>query len=133
MPAGIVEPSPRTSASGLGDSELGSELQHAEELTKSGSPDRENEIEDELEKRVVRTSFAAAPGSSPGTPGNTQVTSDVAVRVLENVAKGEPPFKPELGKGGASWFVTEGNPYTGVDPAKNISVEVEIAKSSKPV
>lgn len=133
LPAGVVDPSARPPAASLGDSELGSELQHAEELTKSGSPDRENEIEDELEKRVVRTSFATAPGSSPGTPGNTQVTSDVAVQILENVAKGEPPFKPELGKGGASWFVTEGNPYTGIDPAKNISIEVEIAKSSKPV
>jgi hypothetical protein len=133
LPAGVVDPSPRPAAASLGDSELGSELQHAEELTKSGSPDRENELEDELEKRVVRTSFATAPGSSPGTPGNTQVTSDVAVQILDNVAKGEPPFKPELGKGGASWFVTEGNPYTGIDPAKNISIEVEIAKSAKPV
>jgi hypothetical protein len=133
LPAGVVDPSPRPPAATLGDSELGSELQHAGELTKSGIPDRENEIEDELEKRVVRTSFATAPGSSPGTPGNTNVTSDVAVQILENVAKGEPPFKPELGKGGASWFVTEGNPYTGIDPAKNIFIEVEIAKSSKPV
>jgi hypothetical protein len=61
------------------------------------------------------------------------VTADVAVQVLDNVAKGQPPFKPELGKGGASWFVTEGNPYTGVDPAKNVSIDVEVAKSSKPV
>jgi len=29
--------------------------------------------------------------------------------------------------------VTEGNPYTGIDPAKNISIDVEVAKSSKPV
>jgi hypothetical protein len=133
LPAGVVDPSPRPAAASLGDYELGSELEHAEELAKSGSPDRENEIEDELEKRVVRTSFATAPGGSPGTPGNTQVTSDVAVQILENVAKGEPPFKPELGKGGASWFVTEGNPYTSIDPAKNVSIDVEIAKSSKPV
>jgi hypothetical protein len=79
LPAGVVDPSPRPPAATLGDSQLGSELQHAEELTKSGSPDREKEIEEELEKRVVRTSFATAPGGSPGTPGNTQVTSDVAM------------------------------------------------------
>lgn len=69
LPGGVVDPSPRPPAEGLGDAELGSELQHAEELTKSGSPDRENEIEGEIERRVVRTSFQTAPEAPQGHPG----------------------------------------------------------------
>ncbi|HET9624918.1 MAG TPA: hypothetical protein VFP84_26300 [Kofleriaceae bacterium] len=119
-------------ASTLRDGELGAALHDAASHRKPGREAREREIEDEIADRVIRVVGIDKP-DVPGAPGHTKVTPDVAVRILENLGKGEPPFKPELGKGGASWFVVEGNPYTGIEPAKNTPVEVEIAKSAKPV
>ena len=69
---------------------------------------------------------ALPKGASPTRAANTNVSPDVALKIIENHAKGEHPFKPELGKGGASWFVTEGAPYTGIDPSKSIEVPVEL-------
>ncbi|HEX3043668.1 MAG TPA: DUF4157 domain-containing protein [Bacillota bacterium] len=66
-------------------------------------------------------------------PGTTKVTPEVAFNILENLSKNQPPFKPELGKGGCSWFVTEGNPYTSVNPAKNIDIPVELNRTSQPI
>lgn len=133
LPGGVVDTTaPRRPVAELSDGDLGSEYADAEQLALSGLPERKQEIEDEIEKR---TGFGTAvpQGVSPGMPANTAVTPNVALKILENVSKGEPPFKPELGKGGASWFVTEGNPFTGIDPAKNIPVDVEIPKGQKPV
>jgi hypothetical protein len=61
------------------------------------------------------------------------VTPEVAAQILENMAKNQPPFKPELGKGGCSWFISEGNPYTGIDPVKNVDLPVEINRTANPV
>lgn len=66
-------------------------------------------------------------------PGTTKVTPEVAFNILENMSKNEPPFKPELGKGGCSWFITEGSPYTSVEPVKSIDIPVELKRTSKPV
>ena len=46
--------------------------------------------------------------------------------MIENMIRGQPAFKPELGVGGASWFVTEGTPYTGVGAANVVPVQVEL-------
>jgi len=71
----------------------------------------------------------------PVTPANTAVTPEVAAQILDNVSHGLPPFKPELGRVGAvSWFVSEGNPFTGTGPEKNVILPVEVTNTSgKPV
>jgi hypothetical protein len=79
------------------------------------------------------------PGLSPPqrsgvlAPGGTQVSPQVAIEILGNLSRGAPPFKPEMGKAGCSWFVSEGNPFVGIDPAKNVSLPVEIARPNEPV
>ncbi len=95
-----------------------------------GDTERLARVEDEMDQRANgpngwgMTAFGKPP--AVGTAGQTAVTPDVAVKILENYGKGEPPFKPELGKGGASWFVTEGNPYTGIGGDKTVSVSAEL-------
>lgn len=67
-------------------------------------------------------------GSSPGAPGNGAVTPQVAAELLRNMTEGRPPFRPELGKvGPVSWFVTDGNPYTGTGTDKSVAVPVEVS------
>jgi hypothetical protein len=112
LPAGVVDPTPRPPANTLPDLQLGSELAHAEQLALSGSPDRQREVEDEIERRIPGI-LVDAPGGAPTTPANTNVTPEVAVSILDNVSRGQPPFKPELGKGGASWFVSDGQSVHG--------------------
>ncbi len=90
--------------------------------------------DDEAMLRLVDPTAAAGPGQSPAlAPGATKVSPEVAAKILENMAAGQPPFKPELGKGGCSWFVSEGNPYTGIDPVKNVSLPVEIDRTANPI
>jgi hypothetical protein len=131
LPGGVIDTyAPRRPVGELSDQELGLEYPDAEQLALSGNPDRRTAIEDEIDRREEQGFGTAAPrGVKPSTPANTGVTPDVALKILDNVSKGEPPFRPELGKGGSSWFVTEGSPHVGIDPAKNINIEVEIAKS----
>jgi hypothetical protein len=133
LPGGVVDTyAPRVPASELDDASFGEAFADAEQLALSGDPTRLDELENELEIRVPGIGVGGGT-ASPTTPGNAAVTPDVALKILDNVSRNEPPFKPELGKGGASWFVTEGNPYVGVDPAKNVNIQVEIAKSKAPV
>ena len=90
--------------------------------------------DDEAMLHLIDPTAAAGPGASPAlTSGATNVSPQVAAQILENMAKGQPPFKPELGKGGCSWFVSEGNPYTGIDPVKNVSLPVEIDRTANPI
>lgn len=116
----------------LADAEIGPALAKAED-PRTGSPQRAAEIEAELEIRVQNAVVEGEAGSSPWRPGNAMVKPEVAAEILENLAKGEPPFKPELGKGGASWFVTEGTPYTGTGPEKTVSIAAEIDPAAKPI
>jgi hypothetical protein len=110
----------------LSDNALGAE--YARGL--DGDPQRLAVAEDEMDKRATApggwgmTAFGKPP--AVGTAGETAVTPDVALKILENYSKGEPPFKPELGKGGSSWFVTEGNPYVGVGGDKSVNVSAEL-------
>lgn len=57
-----------------------------------------------------------------------KVTRNVAGKLIENLSRGEPPFKTELGKGGASWFVSEGNPYIGQSSAepRDVAIPIEL-------
>lgn len=61
-----------------------------------------------------------------GDKATTRVTPEVAGQILENTVSGKPAFDPSKGKGGASWFVSRGNPYTGVSSNKNVSIDVNI-------
>lgn len=55
------------------------------------------------------------------------VTLAVAKKMLANRAKGNVAFKPDHGEHGhCSWFVSSGNPYTGISPGKDIRVEIEV-------
>lgn len=66
--------------------------------------------------------------------GMTKVHPDVALKMLESYkTTGKFNFKPELGKGGASWFVTKGNPYVGIDASKDVPIEVEMSISKDAV
>lgn len=108
---------------GAADTALGAEYARGVE----GDGARLAAAEDEIDRRSDTWGTALARPPARGTPGTTQVTPEVAIKMLENLSKGEPAFKPELGKGGASWFVTEGNPYVGIGDDKTISVETEIS------
>lgn len=96
-----------------------------------GDLERLSAVEHELEKRASApggwgmTAFGQPP--AVGTSGETAITPEIAVKILENYSKGEPPFRPELGKGGASWFITEGNPYVGIGADKTINVSAQLA------
>jgi hypothetical protein len=61
-----------------------------------------------------------------GANGSVLVTPEIAVSIIENLVEGRPPFRPDLGVGGASWFVTEGSPYTGVSAAHSIPISVDL-------
>jgi hypothetical protein len=113
------------------DSELGPEYVRA---LKEDENNRAREIEDEIDRRVDRGFGLATPvGSSPRVPGNKSVTPEVALKVLDNLSSGNPPFRPDLSKGGVEWIVTEGSPYTGIDVSKSIDIEVEVTKSANPL
>ena len=122
----------------LSDEELAAEYQRA--LGDRSVPlARVDQFEAEVERRSYFPSGVGASallglprepgGNSPYAPANTNVTADVAAKILENVSKGEPPFKPELGKGGVSWFVTEGNPYTSVSADKPVQIPAELKEN----
>ncbi len=78
------------------DEALGSEYA----LGLDGDPERLQAVENELDRRSddLRGWGTAAPGQPPavGVSGTTNITPDVAMQILENYGKGEPPFKPEL-------------------------------------
>lgn len=71
--------------------------------------------------------------SSKGTGGVTNLSTEHALSVLDNISKGQSPFKPELGKGGASWFTIEGSPYVGNLSDKPIEINVQIKNYSNPL
>lgn len=103
----------------------------ASPIQRTDPGDEEGEITDqEIRTMLIQMGMEGPVG---GTPGTTNVSPEVAVELMRNMAEGRPPFRPELGKGGASWFVTEGNPYVGIDPAKNVSIPVELSGMSDPV
>ncbi|HET9956717.1 MAG TPA: hypothetical protein VFQ61_19610 [Polyangiaceae bacterium] len=55
------------------------------------------------------------------------VTLAVAQKMLANRVKGNLAFKPDHGEHGqCSWFVSSGNPYTGITPGKDIRVNIEV-------
>jgi hypothetical protein len=109
----------------LADKELGPEHEAA---IQNGNASRQSAIEVELLKRISRLPGTAMPqGAWPGVPANVSVTPEVALKILDNYVGGEMPWRPDQGTvGQAAWFVTEGNPYTGPQAGKTISLRVEV-------
>jgi outer membrane protein OmpA-like peptidoglycan-associated protein len=129
-----IPPLPPEGLGGASDAQLGVEYG----LGLKGDPARVTAVEDEIERREDKEERGFGLGLVLGpvtarSSGSARVTPEVGLSILENLSKGEPPFRPELGKGGASWFVTEGTPYVGVDAAKNVSVEVEISNLNQAI
>jgi hypothetical protein len=80
---------------------------------------------------------AAQPGLPTGTPmgyfqvletAEMKVTAENAAAIADRVARGEsgldPAFKGKVG--GATFLVSKGDPYTGVTPEQNVSVQVSV-------
>lgn len=130
LPGGVRDPDPARPVADLADSELGAELQKA---TEAGDSARVEALEDEMDRRSAGWGTASPRGPAPVTSGSGAITPDVALQLLDNMAEGKAPFKPQEGLGGSSWFTTEGNPYTSVSADKSINVQVEIAKGSNPL
>lgn len=74
------------------------------------------------------------PGSG-GVAAMHRMSTDDFVQLLQRRAGGEPPFLPNKpGRiGDATWFVTEGNPYTGNNPNRRIRLETRIHTRGQPV
>jgi hypothetical protein len=115
-----------TEPSQLQDADIGPAIELAQ-----GSNDqrRVDAIVSEFEQRNEQgyTFGVGLPDVLPrGVTGNALVTPDIALAMVENMVRGQPPFKPELGVGGSSWFVTEGTPSTGVSSSHTIPVQAEL-------
>jgi hypothetical protein len=129
LPAGVPADPLDAEPATMQDAELGQA--YARALT-GGDSTRAQAVDEEMDRRTGMGT-AVPRGPQPVTSGSGAVTADVALSLLDNMAEGKPPFKPESGIGGCSWFTTEGNPYTSVSTDKNINVQVEIAKGQSPL
>ena len=112
------------------DEDIGPALAVAE---RDGDIVRYDAILEELAKRTPpeRGIGVGMPLALPrGQGGSALVTPEVALAMIENMVGGKPAFKPELGVGGSSWFVTEGTPWTGVGPSNVVPVQVELLDST---
>jgi hypothetical protein len=78
---------------------------------------------------------------SDEVPAAGMVSKSVSERIAENIRSGIPPFKPELGLGGCSWFIWKGHgvPYTSIDKVKgggepkNIEVDATVRLPEYPL
>lgn len=105
-----------------------------------GNDQKENESDEfssypELSFGIGSMQGMGAPSfySWKGTGGTTSLSTEHALSVLDNISKGQSPFKPELGKGGASWFTVEGDPFVGNMSNKPININVNIGNYSNPL
>ena len=75
------------------------------------------------------------PNAGRGTDGKMGVDPAVAEAILQNISEGKPPIRPEMGNvGNVSWFVTEGEPHTGIGGGKvGFPVEVKNTSGKPPV
>jgi hypothetical protein len=108
------------------DEDIGPALQLAQQ---DGDAKRVDAILDELRNRrhpQEGVGFGMPQALPRGQGGSALVTPEVGMAMIENMVRGQPAFRPELGVGGASWFVTEGTPYTGVGSANVVPVQVEL-------
>ncbi|MEM6387694.1 MAG: hypothetical protein AAF718_15810 [Pseudomonadota bacterium] len=80
---------------------------------------------------------AAFLGSAVPRPANViegvhGTTAETAAAILSDVADGNPPFRPELGRhGGVQWFVTGGDPRSGRSPDVTLPVEIDLPNGAQ--
>jgi hypothetical protein len=69
------------------------------------------------------------PHRAKSVEGAGMVSRQVAELIIGNIRSGIPPFKPELGLGGCSWFIWKGFgiPYTSIDKVKRGEPPKDIA------
>lgn len=123
--------------SALADSDVGPALEAAERHHDSA---RYGAVLDQLRQRGDADSSSGVGVGLPlavprGIDGTARVTPEVALKMLENMVAGQPPFRPELGVGECSWFITEGKPHAGVGEASTVSIEAELlnTKNALPI
>jgi hypothetical protein len=111
------------------DEDLGPALELAQ---RDGALQRAENIIDELLGRIVDDGFGVGvPRALPrGQGGSAMVTPQIALEMIQNVVRGRPAFRPELGVGGSSWFVTEGDPHTGLRSSNVVPVQVELVNAA---
>jgi len=121
---------PVTEAPGI---KLPLELEPSERLGRIAAgeegAERQEAAEEEIERRTYLVNPAnvlPVPEGPPGVAGSTMYAPEAALKILDNLSKGDAPFNLPNRKGGCSWFVTEGSPYTGIAPEKSVPVQVEI-------
>jgi hypothetical protein len=117
----------------LADAEVGPALDAAQ---RSGDQARYAAILQQLNQRDDTSTGVGVglPVALPlGLPGRAMVTPDTGLAIIENMLAGRPPFRPDLGLGGCSWFVTEGTPYVGVGADHSIPVQAELIKTENAV
>jgi len=78
----------------------------------------------------------ALPNFANVVSGRHGTAAEAALGILNEVAEGRPPFRPDLGeRGGVQWFVTSGSPNVGsaVADTVNIPVKIEIPRGANVV
>ena len=114
-------------------------LQKLDEMMSRGESNQRKKTEkrkanNEKDKQAIVDDENFAPRytgklrTSSGTSlsGWGKFTPEVSLSILENLSLGKPAFRPDLGLGGCSWFVTEGNPYVGISPDKTIQIDIKV-------
>jgi len=89
-------------------------------LQRCGKSKREDE---ETEVRVISPQITEARAT-----GRMMVTPENAASIGQRLARGEPGLDPAFvpKKGGTMFFVSEGDPYSGVTAAQSVSVDVSV-------
>ncbi len=117
-------------------------------VEKINAPQQEPSVQRQSVNRKVNSksqqvSHAKTPGTSlqseiyiqrdSKVSGTKGVTPDIGIKVLENMSRGEPPFRPDLSLGGCEWMVSEGNPYVGIGAEKSVTLPVEAIRPDNPL
>jgi hypothetical protein len=103
------------------------------------APFASSTVENSEREKVEQTGQPILLASSSGgqgvkaVSGTKAVTPEVAIQILENLSRGEPPFRPDLSLGGVEWMTTEGNPYTATGANKNVTLSVEAIRPAKTI
>lgn len=117
-----------TAPANLADGDLGPAYESA---YNAGDQQRAAEVLNQIRQRDDPSFGVALPLALPrGQGGSALVTPQVAFAMIENMIAGQPGFRPELGVGGSSWFVSEGAPYTSVGAGNTVPVQVDLIDTS---
>ncbi|MCF6220182.1 MAG: HINT domain-containing protein, partial [Robiginitomaculum sp.] len=74
----------------------------------------------------IAAGLSTLPKAENVLPGSGKTTAEIAAKIMENILEGEDAFKPDLGERKTSWFVTDGDPKTGIGGNKNVKIDVDL-------